>query len=147
MKNRHKVVNFEDPKLFLVDSDRQRHVLSIPFHFINFWNDTFLQNWVKGHGNIVQGHVTYFLQNLIFTKGVIWACNFHHLNTKFAYMWWKLTWLWPFLPKGWYFNLKMSIFCGFCPDHMISRIGLKSGVYSLLIRTYKHSKFDQNRKT
>ena len=86
MKNRHIVVNFKDPKLFLVDSDRQRHVLSIPFHFINFRNDTILQNWVKGHGNIVQGHVTYFLQNFIFTKGLIRACDYHHFNTKFAYM-------------------------------------------------------------
>ena len=33
------------------------------------------------------------------------------------------------------------------PDHMVSRIGLKIGVHSLLIRTYKHSHFYQNQKT
>ena len=102
----------------------------------------YFKNRVKGHDNILKIIVTYISENLFLTKTIIIILiqNVHICDEN-----------WHgydiFLPKRWYFTLKMSDFSGFCPDHMVSLIGLKIAVHSLLIRTYKHSNFYQNRKT
>ena len=54
-----------------MDSDRGRHALLSDFYFVDFWNDRYFKNWVKGHDNILKITVTHISENLFLTKEFI----------------------------------------------------------------------------